>query len=56
LPFSQKVSILDIMKKKIKNRNPIARACARVNVAKIIPAKKGKGSYRRVKKVDIHGR
>ncbi len=35
-----------------KTRNPIARCC-RVNVPKIVPAKKGKGAvYKRVKKVD----
>lgn len=34
-----------------KTRNPIARCC-RVNVPKIVPAKKGKGAvYKRVKKV-----
>lgn len=35
-----------------KRRNPIARCC-RVNVPKIVPAKKGKGAvYKRVKRVD----
>lgn len=35
-----------------KKRNPIARCC-RVNVPKIIPAKKGKGAiYKRGKKID----
>lgn len=35
-----------------KRRNPIARCC-RVNVPKIVPAKKGKGAvYKRVKKVE----
>lgn len=39
-------------KKLLKSRNPIARCC-RVNVPKIVPAKKGKGAvYKRVKKVD----
>ena len=36
-----------------KNRNPIARCC-RVNVPKVVPAKKGKGAvYKREKKVDV---
>lgn len=35
-----------------KKRNPIARCC-RVNVPKIVPAKKGKGAvYKRVKGID----
>lgn len=38
----------------IKKRNPIARCC-RVNVPKIVPAKKGKGAvYKRVKKVEAY--
>jgi len=32
-----------------KPRNHIARACALVNFPKAIPAKKGKGSFRRMK-------
>jgi len=32
-----------------KQRNPIARACSLVNFPRAIPAKKGKGSFRRVK-------
>ncbi len=37
-----------------KKRNPIARCC-RVNVPKIVPAKKGKGAvYKRVKKVEAY--
>lgn len=47
--------ILNIMKQEIKTRNPIARAVGRVHKPKVVPAKKGKGSFRRVKKVDIHG-
>lgn len=46
-------NILNIMKRKFKSRNPIARVVGRVCVAKKIPAKKGKGSFRRVKKVNI---
>ena len=46
-------NILNIMKQEIKTRNPIARAVTRVCVAKKIPAKKGKGSFRRLKKVNI---
>lgn len=35
-----------------KNRNPIARCC-RVNVPKVVPARKGKGAvYKREKKVE----
>ena len=35
-----------------KTRNPIARCC-RVNVPKIVPAKKGKGAvYKRARKID----
>lgn len=48
-------NILNIMKQEIKNRNPIARVVARVNKPKMIPAKKGKGSFRRVKKVSVDG-
>jgi len=43
------------MEKALKPRNPIARFCARVNTPKRIPAKKGKGSYRRMKKVYTNG-
>ena len=32
-----------------KRRNHIARACSLVNFPKSIPAKKGKGSFRRMK-------
>jgi stalled ribosome alternative rescue factor ArfA len=35
------------------NRNPIAKYCGRINKAKMIPARKGKGSYRRIKRVEI---
>lgn len=39
------------MKKTV--RNPIARACSRVNKPKVVPAKKGKGAvYKRAKKVE----
>lgn len=48
-------NILNIMKQKLKSRNPIARAVGRVNKPKVVPAKKGKGSFRRVKKVDTDG-
>jgi len=38
-------------RKPFKKRNPIARCC-RVNIPKVVPAKKGKGAvYKRVKKV-----
>lgn len=41
------------MKKTV--RNPIARACSRVNKPKFVPAKKGKGAvYKRVKKVEAY--
>ncbi len=41
-------------KKTLKTRNPIARCC-RVNVPKIVPAKKGKGAvYKREKKVEAY--
>ncbi len=48
-------NILNIMKVELKNRNPIARVVGRVHKSKLIPAKKGKGSFRRVKKVIING-
>ena len=41
-------------KNPLKPRNPIAR-CLRVNVHKVVPAQKGKGSvYKRVKKVSYY--
>ena len=43
------------MKKKLRVRNPIARVVGRVHFAKSIPAKKGKGSFRRIKKVETDG-
>lgn len=46
-------NILNIMKHEIKFRNPIARVVGRVCKPKAVPAKKGKGSFRRVKKVNI---
>ena len=45
----------DKMKKEIKPRNPIARVVSRVHCAKVVPAKKGKGSFRRIKKVEVDG-
>jgi hypothetical protein len=38
-----------VKQKTPKRRNHIARACSLVNFPKSIPAKKGKGSFRRMK-------
>jgi hypothetical protein len=43
------------MEKALKYRNAVARFCGQVNKPKVIPAKKGKGSFRRMKKVSTHG-
>lgn len=48
-------NILNIMKQETKSRNPIARVVGRVCKPKVVPAKKGKGSFRRVKKVSVNG-
>lgn len=43
------------MTTKLQSRNPIARVVGRVCKPKVVPAKKGRGSYVRRKRVNING-